>query len=152
VPRNPSPTLPTQLPNNFQPVDLYGTDVSTVPSLDVGWKLTHGQTVLAQRLLRRFTTPRGFLRWYPNDGLDLRSFLSKGMTNRDVAALKGLLEKEGKKDEQVDDCTAIVSWDQAAETLNMSISVAPSLGPTFTFTATATSLDVTLISVGLSSP
>lgn len=148
MPPNKSPTLTTSpLPSSLQKQDRFGVDVVTYPSLDPSFRLLQGIQVLAERLYRRFTTPKNFLTFQPGDGLDLRSFLSKAMTNREVQALKAQVEKEARKDQQVDDATATVVFNQSAESLTIALSVEPSDESSFTLTMGVTALDVTLLSV-----
>lgn len=150
MPRSTSPTLLTQLPSSvLLPQDRFGVDVVTYPSLDPTFAPLRGLPALAERLYRRFTTPRGLLRFHPNDGLDLRSFLSKAMTNRELQGLKSQIEKESRKDEQVDSCDATVDFNASAESLSISISVQPSDGPAFSLTLAVDALNVQLLTASL---
>lgn len=152
MPSNPAPTLATTLPDSSQVQDRFGVDIVTYPSLDPNFALLTGIRALAERIYRRFLTPRGFMTFHPGDGLDIRAFLSKGINSRQLASIRGLVEEEAKKDEQVDDADATVDFDEPSESLSIALAITASDSSTFTMTMSVTSLDVTLLHVGASSP
>jgi hypothetical protein len=57
----------------------FGSDISTVPTLDPSFATLTGPHVLSQALLRRFTTPLGSLVDDPTYGLDIREYLNTGI-------------------------------------------------------------------------
>jgi hypothetical protein len=58
-----------------------------------------GELCIAQRLLRRWTTPKGFFPWWPNAGEDVRECL---LDKAPLWQIKVKLEAEGVQDEAVD--------------------------------------------------
>lgn len=152
MPSNPAPALRTFIPDSAQPQDRFGVDVVTYPSLDPNFTLLKGMNCVAERVYRRFSTQRGSLTFHPDDGLDIRAMLSKGMTSRQLAAIKGAVEAEAKKDEQVDDATASVDFDEPTFTLTIQLSLKASDDTTFSLTLAVTALDVTLFHVAASTP
>jgi hypothetical protein len=81
----------------------YGTDLSCVTDLDplLVEVDPNSPAAIVEAVIRRFTTPRGSLIDDPDYGLDIRSVLNRGMTQRDLRALAGALRGEAQKDDRV---------------------------------------------------
>lgn len=81
----------------------FGSDLSCADDLtaDMAELDTDDPLVVAQAVYRRLTTPRGGLIDDPDYGLDVRSFLHKGMTPAEVRAIAGQIRLEILKDERV---------------------------------------------------
>jgi phage baseplate assembly protein W len=126
-------------------IDL-GTDVSCFPDLDPLGTLVSGKTALAQAIARRLTTPRGGLFYDTNYGTDLRLYLNEGMTSEAQSRIKAAIESECRKDERVASATADVTFNAAAQSLAVSISLSIASGP-FTLTLAVTQLTVALLTV-----
>jgi len=113
----------------------YGSDISCARDLEEGMPEVSGQTVLAQALVRRLDCPRGAL---PDDGdygIDLRSYLNRGLTVDQVRGLAGAIRSELTKDDRVDTVAVTVTPTPTGESIRVSIAVVPrdaTLGGPFT--------------------
>ena len=79
----------------------FGTDIDCAFGLSPSFQLVTGNTLLAQALMRRLTTPRGGLWYDPNYGFDLRILVGATLTNSQLGALSGMIEVECEKDDRV---------------------------------------------------
>lgn len=89
----------------------FGVDLSCSATLQTG-RLVRGQTLLAQAIYRRLTTPRGTLRGGAEElayGLDLPGYV--GQTDPDTAAasLPTLIEGELAKDDRIVSVAATIT-------------------------------------------
>jgi phage baseplate assembly protein W len=121
-----------------------GTDISCYPDLDAAETLVSGRTALAQAIARRLTTGRGSLFYDGNYGTDLRSYLSEGFTSDGPGRVRAAIEAECRKDERVSGVTADVTFNSAAQSLKVSISLDTGEGP-FSLTLSVTSLTLDLL-------
>lgn len=78
----------------------YGHDTSCTDDLYPG-RVVSGAALLAEAAYRRITTPRGRLLDDPSYGLDVRAFMHRGMTPKEIARIPGIIEAEVAKDERV---------------------------------------------------
>ncbi len=83
----------------------FGTDISCFEDMDPQASEVSGYELLAQAVFRRITTPRGMLIDDEDYGIDVRSLLHKGMTEREIAAFPGVVRQEILKDERIARCT-----------------------------------------------
>lgn len=127
----------------------YGIDLQSLPNgqgvidLDPGMIEGSGRTLLAQSLVRRFTTPRGSVIDAPNDCIDIRSFLSQGFTQAQINELPGILKKEAEKDERVVDAQVQATYLQSTKALTITMSIQSGYGP-FSLTLSVSSGQVTV--------
>jgi hypothetical protein len=139
-----NPLLPTTSP--------YGTDLGTFPNpaangaidLDPGMIECTGRTLLAQSLVRRQTTPTGSVIDCPNDCLDLRGWLSNGLTQSQIQAQAGVIKTELLKDERVLDAQVQLTYNFATQTLVIVENITSGYGP-FSMTLTVNAVTVTVL-------
>lgn len=130
--------------STIAPTD-FGTDLSCTVDLTDDMDEVGGIQVVAQALFRRLYTPRLSLWQDPHYGLDLRSYLSKGLTQVQIANLPNDIALELQKDERVERAlVTVVSSTLFA--IELSILVTTADGP-FSLTISATQAAVTLTSV-----
>jgi hypothetical protein len=130
----------------------YGTDLGSFPNpaangaidLDAGMIEVTGRTLLAQSLVRRQTTPTGSVSDSPNDCVDVRGWLSNGVTTNELHALAGNLKTELLKDERVVDVSLMVSYNAASQTLTIVENFTSGYGP-FTLTLTVTNVTISIL-------
>jgi hypothetical protein len=129
-------------------MSTYGTDLSTYaggvldidPLLPV---LTTSRTVL-ESCVRRLTTPRGFLRWAPDYGYDLRSKLGQRMSPIARARMASDIVAELERDERVRAAEVQEFSDQGNGRWRLRIGVRLAEGP-FTLVVQASTLTVELL-------
>lgn len=119
----------------------YGADISCARDLEEDMPEVSGQLVLAQALVRRIDCPRGGL---PDDGdygIDLRSYLNRGITTTEQRSIAGAIRSELSKDDRVDTVAVTVTPTPTGESIRVSIQVVPrdpALGGPFTLTLAVT--------------
>ena len=125
---------------------FYGSDtycLTDLPLIDV--QVVDPKQLIAQRLVRRLSTPYGALGIIGDDadaGLDVRQYLNAALSPRQVSAIAQAVESELLKDEQVANCTATLTF--AAGALVIGLSVVSAAGP-FTLTLNVSALTTTLV-------
>lgn len=113
----------------------YGIDLQSLPNsqgvvdLDPGMIEGSGRMLLAQSLVRRFTTPRGSVIDAPNDCLDVRSFLSAGFTQAQINGLSGTLKAEAEKDERVVNADVQATYQPSTRALTITMAIQSGYGP-----------------------
>jgi phage baseplate assembly protein W len=107
----------------------FGSDVSAIPDLDPAFTLRTGARVLGEALARRLMTPSGSLFYDPDYGLDLRAFLNESFTPRTAAKLQTLIAAEVQKDPRVASVAVVVTFNPAARTMRVQLSVEADAGP-----------------------
>ncbi len=122
-----------------------GTDLSCVTDIDDAGTVVSGRTLLAQAVLRRWSTDRGTLIGYPNYGFDLTQYINADMGDRDIASLQSGASAEALKDERVLSCDVAASFDRDG-VLTVVGSLVDSDGP-FELTAAISDVTITLLSV-----
>lgn len=122
----------------------YGSDVSTFPDLDAGFSAMTGRRVVAERIARRFTTPRGSLSWAPNDGVDVRAWLNESVTRARLSEWSRALEQEAEKDEAVLSASVSLAYDQAAMAIKISATLDLADGP-FSLVLAVSGVSLTII-------
>lgn len=125
----------------------YGSDLSCVTDCDAEFSELSGDDPLgiAQRVARRFLTPRGALLDDSDYGLDLRGYCNRGVTQQDLRSLQSRCVAEAQKEETVGSITVNVST-TSANSLSVSAQITPadpSVAP-FTFVL-AVSSETTLL-------
>lgn len=123
----------------------YGSDISTYPDLDEACAPLTGRRVVAEAILRRLSTPRGGLAFYPDDGIDLRGYLSDGVDGDSIFALKAEIEAECEKDERVVAAEATLAYSPSTESLTAEVVLELFDGEVFALTLAVTSLTVELL-------
>lgn len=107
----------------------FGSDLSCTDDLDDVAREISGQDVLAQAIYRRLTTPRGQLLDDPDYGIDVRSFLSRGIDAGKLREIEGTIRQEVLKDERVANVTAQASIDYRSYSMTVSLIVTTGEGP-----------------------
>lgn len=107
----------------------FGSDVSTFPRLDPAMAPLTGPPVLAEVAARRLSTRRGSMPFLPNDGMDIREWLSEELTDEDLDNIKADAENELEKDERILSAQAVVELTEQTETLRISLQLETSDGP-----------------------
>jgi len=121
----------------------YGQDTSCTTGLGKFDLQIVGPKVVSQRLVRRWTTPRGALALIGDDpdfGWDVRQYINRKMTSLDLSTAQIQLQNEALKDEEVQSCLVVLSF--VGNALTISATVTLSNGPTFTLTTPVASLSV----------
>lgn len=107
----------------------YGRDLSCVYDCDEQLTEVDPQSsdAIVEALIRRLITSRGSLVDDENYGLDIRSYLSKGMTPRQLQQVQDDVRVECLKDERVEDISVTVTTanTSAGLTMTLSLSVTP---------------------------
>lgn len=130
----------------------YGTDLGSFPNaaangvldVDLGMSEVSGRTLLSQSLVRRLTTPTGSVVDSPNDCVDIRGWVSSGVTQAELQNIAGNLKTEIEKDERVVAATVAVAFNSATQTLTITINVQSGYGP-FSLTLTVANLTVSVL-------
>jgi len=121
----PAPTLPTP--------PLYGTDVSTFAGpeqdLDPFFAPITGAQAVAEVIARRLQTPQGYFAWDPAFGLDLTSYLSRGLTPAQVSAMGPQIATQVEQDERILAASATATLDAATQTLAVIVNFTLASGP-----------------------
>ena len=81
----------------------FGTDVSTYVDgdLDPYFMTIRGPRVVAEAIVRRWTTPQGALFFDPSFGQDIRALLSQAVSPASLFALRAMLVAQAEEDERV---------------------------------------------------
>lgn len=123
----------------------FGVDVSTFPRPDTTFSTIKGYRVLAEALARRLLTPRGFLTFHPDYGMDVRQFINESITDTTLGRIKAQVAYELQQDERVDDADAVVSYIPATGQLLITCQVSTSQGPfSFVLALSAVTVDLYL--------
>jgi hypothetical protein len=126
------------------PATDYGSDVAMEPDFDETWTLITGRRVMAERLVRRFTTPKGTLPFWPDDGFDVRDWLREEISRATLHELRQSLVNEGEKDEQLLSLDVSITFNPSSETLSVTLSCVDADGP-FTLVLNVSALTVDLL-------
>lgn len=123
----------------------WGTDVSTFPDLDATFSLLGSQRIVAEAVARRLLTPHGTLFYDPDSGVDLRELLGEGFTQAKLYRLRSLISSEAEADERVLSAAVALTFNAAAQSLSVRVTIQTADGPDF-----ALVLDINKLSVDLS--
>ena len=124
----------------------YGSDISCDSDVDPDVAEVGAFTtlVLAQAIVRRLDTPRGSLPDDKDYGIDVRSYVNRGVTAADIQQLAGQISNEVRKDDRVDTLTVTVRPSTTGTTLGIELAIRPvdaELGG-FTLTLSASSASI----------
>ena len=123
----------------------FGTCWSCVSDLTMPARMASGFQVVAEAILRRWSTPAGGLIDDPDYGRNLMDLISDDLSPRDIAREQQEAGAEAEKDERVLSCTVALNLDVAG-VLNVAASVTTAQGP-FTLVASVSAVGVALLSV-----
>ncbi|MCB9584545.1 MAG: hypothetical protein H6718_04075 [Polyangiaceae bacterium] len=104
-----------------------GQDLLVTEDMDHLGRIDEGIRILVWDLIWRLRTARGKQLDDESYGMDLASYLHKGMTQREVITLPRLIEAELKKDERVDTVQATLT--QEGSVWRIRIEGTSGLGP-----------------------
>jgi len=114
----------------MSPID-FGTDISTFKDgdLDPYFELIAGPRVVAEAVLRRWTTPTGALFYDPSFGIDVRGLLSAGTSSQSLFALRAALVAQAEEDDRVLSADVEVELNAPARTLLIRAQIRTAEGP-----------------------
>lgn len=117
----------------------YGYDVTTYPEFDPTMQVANSPRNVAECVVRRWHTQRGFLPFHDDDGVDLQSFLNETIDADALFRLKTALQLEALKDERVLACDVSVTFESRSSALSISAELDLASGP-FKFAVFVTQL------------
>ena len=129
---------------------IFGSDIwvgiSSSGAIDVDptMRETSGVYVFAQSLVMRQSTGLGSLIGAPDECVDLRSYLSKGMTTEQLQSLRGVVRNQLLRDQRVSSAIVNGTFDFARSTLTLIEQITSGLGP-FTLTLSVSQLTITAL-------
>lgn len=126
--------------------DKYGTDVSTFVDgdLDPYFRSLTGARVVAEAVVRRWTTPSGGLFFDPNFGADVRELVSSALSPHALFSLASTLAAEAEEDERVHSAHVNVSFNAQTRKLIVRAEIISAEGP-FTLVVSVDRLSVELL-------
>ncbi len=129
----------------------FGTDLSCLADLTAEGRMVTGFMVLAEALIRRWTTPRGMLLRFPNYGTDVRENLNEDVDALSLERIRAELRAEALKDERVHECT-IVEASTLAEVIatgvvRVKLSIEVADGAVFPLTIDVSAAKVAIVGV-----
>ncbi len=124
----------------------FGTDLSCVGDIAGDSRLVSGFRVVAEAVVRRWTTPRGRLIGYPNYGYDITQFVNDDMDRRQIQGMIAGMQAEALKDERVTGCQVSATLDTQTGALTFEASIDTAQGP-FVFSIAASDVSVKLLEV-----
>jgi hypothetical protein len=101
-----------------------GQNVSVFPVLNSSLRLSSRSLVLAEAILKRWTTRRGSLPFHADFGVDIRQWLNAALDTATLYQIKASLEREAEKDERVFAIVVTPSYSATTETLRIDAEVA----------------------------
>ena len=109
----------------------FGVDVSTFVNGDVDPLLgpLTGRAVVAEAIARRYLTPRGLLPEDPDYGYDTRTLLGASLGSVELFVVRAQLVAEAEKDERVTSASVALAFNQAAESLTITVRLVTLAGP-----------------------
>lgn len=112
------------------PAVAFGSDLSCAADItSTGSELADSDPlIVSQAVYRRLTTPRGMLIDDPDYGLDLRTFLHRGLTTSQLRSVEGQIRNEIGKDDRVDSVSVTVTQTDV-ETFSIAIRGETALAP-----------------------
>lgn len=126
----------------------YGTDLSCIEDLEEECRvISEPRLILAQALIRRWSTPRSTLPDDEDYGTDLSENINEDVDALAIARISQEARAEALKDERVVDCTIFdEAFDVTTGKLTFSAAVGGAEGE-LTLTVAVTALTVTLLNV-----
>ena len=106
------------------PVDMagYGRDIYCYDDMRETAQEVEGLNAVAQNLYRRLITDRGSLLGCPDYGLDIRSFLNRGLDPTTLLAIPALIDLEIRKELRVD-AVSVTTLAHTSSSLSLQIIV-----------------------------
>lgn len=134
----------------------FGTDLflaissNGVMDVDPAMLECSGPQVLVQSLVMRQFTPTGSLIGAPDECLDIRKNLSKGMTLSQMQQIGATIQQQLLRDQRVKQQGTVVTatYNQATNTMTITETINSAAGP-FTLTISVNALTVTLLLNGV---
>lgn len=128
-----SDSLAAQLPTLSRVVDApvgtlaFGVDLSCVTDLDPELREVDPESpsAIVEAVIRRYLTPRGGLLDDPDYGLDVRTHLNRGVTQRDLRAISGALRGEAQKDDRVSAADVTITATLRSSTAQIEVQITP---------------------------
>lgn len=105
----------------------WGVDVSCVQDADDAFSELgpYDPRIITQAIARRFQTPRGTLLDDADYGLDLRGYLHKGMTQKDIRQLQTQALGEANKEQRIERSATVLTLTLALGVMSVSLRVTP---------------------------
>ncbi len=126
----------------------YGVDFSCTSDLEDELRVISGPLVLAQALVRRWSTPRGMLIDDPDYGTDLRENINESVDNLALIRIRSECRAEALKDERVVDCVITASrYDQGTGVVTLMITI-EAREESITMVLAVSDLTVDLLTIG----
>lgn len=120
----------------------YGADLSATTDLDPMLRTVTGSELMGEVALRRLYQRPGSLLSNPVDNtLDVRDFLSQGITTRDLPTIQGRCVAALTGDQRIYSATVAATFDPNLNLLTLAITGSGALGP---FNLTLAVSDVTV--------
>jgi len=132
----------------FVPVNLRSNAGNMQLDADPSMRTTTGRALLIQSLLCRQTTARGSVIDCPNDCLDIRNYVSDGMTTAQILQLAGTIQSELLKDQRVTSALVTGTYSFQTATLSLSEAIQSGYGP-FTMVLGVSAVTVQLLNANL---
>ena len=128
---------------------IYGRDLrivflATGPDLDPAMTEVTGIQLLAQSLVCRQMIVHGSIVGFPNDGIDVRAYLGKGIRPGGAQQIGQEVAAELQRDKRVFSATVVATFDQGGKTLRLVETINCALGP-FTMTLVVSAVSVQLL-------
>lgn len=125
----------------------YGADLACTDDLTETMDEVHplSTRALAEALYRRLDCPRGGLPDDPDYGIDLRSYLNRGVTTRELRDLAGKIRTELEKDDRVERAFVTLTPAPDGSSFRVEIAVTPIDARVGGFTLTAALVDGALL-------
>lgn len=118
-----------------------GTDIAGVLDLDAGLTTVSGRLALAQRILRRLTTPRGGLLGSSSYGYDVLSMVGSSVP---ASVVEQRVLEQVLYEEEVEDAQCAATMNAATSEMTVELSVVDADGP-FDLVLTASELTVSAL-------
>lgn len=123
----------------------YGSDFSITTDLDPMLRLVSGTELMNQVCVRRLYCRPGALLSNPVDNtLDVRDFLSQGITTRDLPTIQGRCQAALLGDQRIYSATVAATFDPNLNVLTLAITGNGALGP-FNLTLAVSAVTVELL-------
>ncbi len=123
-----------------------GTDIDCLTDIGKVFGLSTGRLNLARAIARRFLTPRGGLFYDLNYGFSLIQLLSSEATRANILSQGPAIEAEALKDERVLSATAVLTFDDSARKLTITLALQDAAGP-FRLVLQASGVSVSILEV-----
>lgn len=116
--------------------------------IDASMREISGIHVLAQSLIMRQFTPTGSSIANPDDCIDLRNYLSAGLTQAQIQQIGAVIQSQLRRDQRVQSVAVNVSFNSSNSTLTVVENVVSSAGP-FTLTLAVSNVNIAILLNGV---